>query len=152
MTFEELTKNEAQKRAKEYATPISDLVNPSDIDGGVERWESVKDEKLERELHKSVDIILSEITYHNKLRDIIYTRAITIHKEETMRVPKEDMAMKDDKMLLSQMYWPYKMTNMECIATLQEIYPTLKDVPTQDYQEARNEISKALTEGMKPKA
>jgi hypothetical protein len=146
----ELTYQEAEERAQEYATPISDLIGPEEVYQDADKWEDVPTDKLQTEISQSIDIIMGELSWHNSLKSVMYERAITCHKENMMRAPMEHLTFETKQEAVANGYWPYKMTHGEVMVSLQETYPTIEDIPSEDYQEAYQNVSSGLYKGMHP--
>jgi hypothetical protein len=94
--------------------------------------------------------MLGEINSHYQLKDILYTRAITLYKNDLSRCKIEHLAFDDKNKALKKGFWPNKMDKFECMERLQEIFTTLEDLPVGYYNDAYDEISRGLFEGMKP--
>jgi hypothetical protein len=146
----EITCQEAEERAQEYATPISDLIGPEEVYQDADKWEDVPNDKLRREVSQSIDIILGELSWHTPLKSVMYERAITCHKENMMRAPMKHLTFETKQEAVANGYWPYKMSHGEVMVNLQETYPTIEDIPGEDYQEAYECVSNGLYKGMHP--
>lgn len=147
----ETTRSDAVDRAKEYATPLSDLINPEEVCSTANTWENVPESELEREIYQSVDIILSEANWHDPLKAVLYDRAVSHHLDNMMRVPLDDLSI-DRRKAIEKRYWPFDMSRGEIRVVVQEIYPTLRDLPTEDYQAAHGAVTQGLADGMQPNA
>jgi hypothetical protein len=146
-----LSRSEARDRAEELATPLSDLIRPNEVTDGADEWSDVDPDDLEFHVHESVRISLSERQDH-KVMSVLYDRAITHYLDECQRVPMKHLSddIERTEALVSYGYWPYKMSRGEAYCSLAERWETLRDVPTEDYQEAYDAVSAGLADGMVP--
>lgn len=152
MTLQELTHDEAAKRAKDYATPLNELIRPSHLVDEADSWEDIPEEMINQEVNKSVDVILSEIGNHHQLKDVIHTRALTVHKADMDRAPMKHLKFDTKRAAVENGYWPHNCSHHEVFGYLQEAYPTCEDIPSYDYQRAREAVTQGLMDGMKPHA
>jgi len=142
----ELTETQAVQEAKHIATPISDLIGPQEIDGS-ESWEAMDDERLEKEIHKSVEIVVSESNYaHPKVASLIREYANTLWFHDLSRAPMDHLAFESHEAAFSEGYWPNKADKWEAMEWIE----SQEEVPTWYMTEAIEVISRGLHKGMKP--
>lgn len=147
----EITKSEAENRAKELATPLSDFIGPSEVQDGAEKWSDIDHEVLREEAYETAEICIGEASYaHTKLASLLYDRAITVMKDDLPRVPMKHLTFENRQKAVAEGYWPYKMTHGEVIVNLQEIYTTIEQIPTDAYQVAYEDVSRGYVEGTIP--
>lgn len=153
MTRQELTKADARKRARTYATPIDDLIDPSDVCATADTWDEVPDEALRSELDTSVEIIMSEMQHsHHRIRDTVYQLAICLWRDSMPRVNPDHMS--DDiscrDMLTQHGYWPTDMTKWEARDILMDYSPTNRHIPYDVWEESVMVVEHGLRQGMAP--
>lgn len=146
-----LTYRETRDRAEELATPLSDLIRPNEVTDGAESWDEVDPADLEFHIHESVDIILSE-RQDPKLQGLLFDRAMTHFLDNCQRVKMEHLSddIGREEALVSYGYRAYDMRDGEAYCILAEHYESLREVHSEDYQEAYDAVSAGLADGMVP--
>lgn len=145
-----ITQEETVERAQEYATSLSDLIEPSDVNGSANCWEEIPQETLDMEIYESIDIIMSESSWHSKLSALLYERAVSVYCSDLPRVPMGHLTFDTHKEAIAEGYQPYKCSGAECRAHAQEVFTTVGDLPAGCYEEAYSDVSKGLYNGMQP--
>ncbi len=142
-----ITESEAKAKAKDNATPINDLINPSDIEDNAEEWSDIDDETLEMELVESAEIILSES--QQPFDSIVFDLAITFLQDDLTRAPMEDLAFDSMEKAVEKGYWPYSMDKWECREILEEMAQN-HNWYWDCHSEAYNVVFGGIVEGMEP--
>lgn len=112
------------KRKKElydtvYGTvhSLDQLIDPSEVTEHAETWSDVSEEELEREIHQSVKMNLSESNYDNLVKGM----AIYFWLHEMPRVKLEDLVFDSTDEALKNGYWPYNLSVMGAEAKLYDM-------------------------------
>lgn len=143
----ELTETQVQEEAKHVATPISDLIGPKEVDSNATSWDEVDNELLRKEIHKSVDTILSEANYaHPKIASLIDEYARTLWFQDLSRAPMEHLAFDEYSEALSNGYWPYKADKWEVMEWIE----SQEEIPHYYRTEAIEVVSIGVHKGMEP--
>lgn len=142
----ELTKSEARKLAKENATPLNELIRPSDVQEGADSWEEIDDETIEHECFESASIILSE--RQEPAHSIAHDLALTLWAKDLPRAPMEDLVFTTKEKAVREGYWPNKMDKWHLREILEEMYQS--EEYYWYYEEAREVVESGIVEGMKP--
>jgi len=144
------TKQEATRTAKEYAEPLNKLINPSDIQGGVNSWHDIDTDRLNQEVWESVMIMRSE---HRQVRNMIQDRAFRIWTDSLTRVSNDALSedVSDKELIFTYGIWPYKMDKWDCYEICHTVFeePNVR-IPQWAYDDAEEEITNGLYEGTMP--
>ena len=144
------TKQEATSMAKEYAEPLNKLINPSDVQGGVNSWHDINTDTLNQEVWESVSIMRSE---HREVRNMIQDRAFRIWTDSLTRVSNDALAdnVSNEELIFTYGVWPYKMDKWEAYEICHTVFekPNVR-IPQGYIREAEEEIMDGLYEGTMP--
>jgi len=144
------TKQEATSMAKEYAEPLNNLIDPSDIQGGVTSWDDINTDRLNQEVYESVSVMRSE---HRQVRNMIQDRAFRIWTDSLTRVSNDALSadVSDKELIFTYGVWPYKMNKWECYEICHTVFedPNVR-IPQGYIREAEEEIMDGLHKGTMP--
>jgi len=144
------TKQEATRTAKEYAEPLNKLINPSDIQGGVNSWHDINTDRLNQEVWESVMVMRSE---HRQVRNMIQDRAFRIWTDSLIRVNNDALSedVSDKELIFTYGIWPYKMDKWDCYEICHTVFeePNVR-IPHGYIREAEEEVQSGLFDGTYP--
>jgi len=144
------TKQEATSMAKEYAEPLNNLIDPSDVQGNANSWDDINTDRLNQEVWESVSIIRSE---HRTVRNMIQDRAFRIWTDSLTRVSNDALSadVSDKELIFTYGVWPYKMDKWDCYEICHTVFedPNVR-IPQGYIREAEEEIMDGLYEGTMP--
>lgn len=95
-------KKELYRTVYDTVEPLRDLIKPEELTNGAEKWEDVSNEDLEREIHQSVKMNLSESNYEKLVKEL----AIHLWLDGMSRVKLEHLVFDTDEEALKHGYWP----------------------------------------------
>jgi hypothetical protein len=143
------TTSEARNQAEEYATPLDQLINPSDVVEEADGWADIDDDVIRRECAESAEVVASE---HREIRNLIQDTAFRLWIEGLRRVSRDALGDAPDIELIHVFnIWPNDMDKWEMHEMAHKVYedPNFR-IPNGRYQEARGEVIAGLIEGTKP--
>lgn len=145
------TKTDAIEQAKDHATPLNNLINPSDVQEQVDSWDLFRpdDESIRRECAQCAEVIATE---HDEMRNLIQDTAFRLWIDGFRRVSRDVLGDAPDIELI-HVYniWPNDMDKWEMYEIAHKVYEDPKfTIPNDCYQEAREEVIAGLMEGTKP--
>jgi len=144
------TKADAQEQAREYATPLDQLIGHSDVAEGTSSWEEVPDNFIRDEAYRSAQVIATE---HDEMRGLIKDRAFRIWTDGFKRVSESALAEDVPLSELIHVYnlWPNHVDKWEAYEEAHRVFeePNTR-IPNDCMQQAREEVTAALMEGTKP--
>lgn len=144
------TKSEAEDQAREYATPLDQLIRPSDVQDNAEQWSDIDDDRLNAECAESAEVIAME---HRKIRNLIQDRAFRIWTDGFRRVSESALAEDVPPVELIHVYniWPNDMDKWDVYEEAHKVFESRNyRIPHDCYDEAREEVISGLVEGTRP--
>ena len=87
---------------------MDELINPSDIEEHAGSWVEVDDEKLDHELHKSVEISIGEDQFENEIKHL----AVLEWLHDMPRASMEHLTFDTHEEALYENYWPFDLSRM----------------------------------------
>ena len=143
------TKSEAEDQAREYATPLNNLITPQEVDPDAQLWSDVDPDKIERECSECASIITSE---HREMQNLIQDLAFRLWTDDFQRQPREILADAPDVELIHvYQIWPNDMDKWEFYELAHKVYedPNTR-IPDGYYSDAMRVVERGLMEGTKP--
>lgn len=134
-------KREAYSEAYENALSLSDLISPSDVIEGADRWRDISDERLDGEVAECLTHVRSEGQYSGIVRDL----AVKTWMGDLPRAPMEDLAFDDKRTAVENGYWPNSMNKWECEEILFEM-----EIPPMVRDEAWEVVSRGVGDKLHP--
>lgn len=145
----ELTKQKAKKQAyKAVQYDLSDLINPSDVRGvsdDVTEWQNVDPDVIDREVHESISIMLSERQkpWDRIIRDLAYV----LWRDSMPRISMDKLATDNKRMAVTSMdIWPNHVDKWTALEWLE----ASGEPPNEFYDEARESLERGLYVGLHP--
>lgn len=152
MTFQDYpTKTEAEDQAREYATPLDQLINPDDVDDDADSWADIDDERIRSECAQSAEVVATE---HREIRNLIQDRAFRIWTDGFRRVSENALA--EDVPLCELIHvfnlWPNHVDRWDAYEEASRVFddPNCR-IPNDCMQQARGEVIGGLMEGTLPR-
>lgn len=144
------TLHDAEKQAEEYATPLNELINPSDVVEDAEEWSDIPDERIRRECAESARIVATE---HNEMKNLIQDAAFRYWTDGFKRVSESALAEDVPLVELIHVYniWPNHVDKWEAYECAHKVFDELNyRIPNDCMSEARERVEAGLMEGSKP--
>lgn len=143
-----IERNKLYREVYQNAYSIGELINPSDVDEDASSWEEVDEDKLNHEIHTSIEMSISENQFSSEIQHM----AIVEWLDHMPRVKMEDMAFSTHSEAVSEGYWPYKLSY---VGASSEIYDMLEreelTLPHSAREEARHIVQQALGDKYDPR-
>jgi hypothetical protein len=143
------TTSEAREQAEEYATPLDQLINPSDVQDDAEQWTDIDADTIRFECAESAGIIASE---HREMRNLIQDAAFRLWADSMKRVSRDVLGDAANTELV-RVYGiqPNDMSNAELYEIMHVVFEESNArIPNGFVEEARAEVEAGLIEGTKP--
>ena len=117
------TKSEAEQEAEEYATPLDQLINPSDVKDDAEQWSDIDDERIRSECAESAEVVA---TKHDYVRALIQDRAFRIWTDGFKRVSESALAEDVPLVELIHVYnvWPNHIDKWDAYEEAHRVFET----------------------------
>jgi hypothetical protein len=150
MTFGDYpTKADAQEQAREYATPLNRLINPSDVQDNAEQWADIDDDLLNSECWESAGVITSE---HDEMRNLIQDTAFRLWCEDMRRLPRDVLGDAPDReLVMVYQIQPHDMSNAELHGIAHAVFEERNTrIPRGYVEEAREYVEAGLYDGTMP--
>lgn len=141
----ELTRCKAEKRAeKAIQYDLSELIDPSDVQADATTWEQVDEDILRREIHESVEIMLSE--RQQPFDAMIHDLAVVLWRDSLPRISMDLLDTDSERDALQQGVWPNKVDKWQAREVLEET----GEPPQDAYDTAREVVSRGMARGLNP--
>lgn len=145
------SRQDAIEQAKDHATPLNKLINPSDVNPKADSWDIFRseDEAIRSECTQCAEVIATE---HDEMRNLIQDTAFRLWIDGFRRVSRDVLGDAPDTELI-HVYniWPNDMDKWEMYEIAHKVYenPNFR-IPNDCYDEAREAVITGLVEGTKP--
>lgn len=141
-------RDKAYRKVYDEATSIDELIPPTDLVEDAGSWGDVPDEKIDDEIHQSVDIIMSEGQYDYDIDGL----AISEWVADMPRVNIDDMVFEDYDEALRNQYQPNKIGFMAARYRVRDMVDSGDlTIPQTARNKARNLIKQAIAHKLDPR-
>lgn len=143
------TASDARNDARQYATPLDQLINADDVDPNADSWEEVDPETLERELWETTEILISQ---HDEPKWLVKDHAFRLWYDGMRRLPRDVLAdVSDHELVHVYNVQPNDMDKYEWFDIAHRVFedPNVR-IPRDCIEKAREVVQRGLFEGSKP--
>jgi len=148
MSYISDARDDLYREVYEGTYSMDELINPSDVDENADSWAEVGDERLNHEIHRSVEISINESRFENEIKHL----AVLERLHDMPRVDMEHLIFDTHEEALYESYWPFDLSRMEAASKLKDmLYRGEINIESTAYIKARNLAKKALADKYDPR-
>ena len=140
-------KKNSYERIYNRTEPIKNSIDPRDVDKEAQTWAGVSEEKLHKEISKSVSVAIQESQHNDEIRHL----AIHVWIKDMPRFKLEDLKFNTEKEAMKNGYRPYNTSDTEAVSI---IYNIIEDgrsiIPSSAWDEAYSVVRSAIADRIHP--